>query len=210
MKLQNILTTVREDLHNRYGHDLHDEEIDRIFDAVVAEHRNTATLEEFIPVLVEREVSERLEHIFLSSVVRTAEPRRNIVFVNRTNRTLAEIAAAMTRRAAGNSANVAAVAAHPENSRDPMLTEVARDRELNLTGQQPQRGRVLDAADVTIYLNDREEQDQAGRLQYVWNLPSTNGMTAVQVDDLIDSLEQRVVNLVEELGFVPASPALAN
>lgn len=210
MKLQNILETIRHDLINRYGHDLAEDEINRIFDTVVAEHMHTATIEEFIPVLVERDVNARLENIFLASVLRTVEKRRNIVFVNRRNRTLAEIAAAMTRRAAGRSANVAVVEAHPENSHDPVLGQVARDRELDLTGQQPQGARVLEAADIVVYLNDTEDQDLSGRHQLVWDLPSTNGMTAPEITETVDALERQVNVLVEELGFTPASPALAS
>lgn len=52
------LVTLRQDLHDLYGNTHAAAEIDAEVDAAIARHTAGATVEEFIPVLVEREVKE--------------------------------------------------------------------------------------------------------------------------------------------------------
>lgn len=52
------LATLRQDLHDLYGNTHAAAEIDAEVDAAIARHTAGATVEEFIPVLVEREVKE--------------------------------------------------------------------------------------------------------------------------------------------------------
>ena len=54
---------VREDLHRYYGGSVEEDVIDGIVDDAIAEVSSSARLENFVPVLVEREARERLERL---------------------------------------------------------------------------------------------------------------------------------------------------
>ena len=54
----NQFETLRQDLHENYGHEYTAAEIDAKLDEVIAKHTKKAELEEFVPLLVEREVRE--------------------------------------------------------------------------------------------------------------------------------------------------------
>lgn len=209
MNINQTLTTIRTDLHNRYGHELASAEIDRVFDAALDQHLSTAALQDFVPVLVERDVTERLENIVLNAPLRTVTRRRGVVFVNRRNRVMAETAAALTRAAAGDSVSVATAATHPENAHDSRLESEARGRGLDLVTETAHAGRVLDTAEVTVYLNAGETQDMGGRHSVIWDMPATDGMTEEQISTLISDLSERVGALVSELHLAPATPAVA-
>ena len=52
---------VREDLHRRYGQYFYARTIDELLDATIAEAEAKAKIDTFLPITVEREVSEILE-----------------------------------------------------------------------------------------------------------------------------------------------------
>lgn len=210
MFLNQTLTTVRTDLHKRYGHELSAADIDRVFDAAVEQHLRTAALHEFVPVLVERDVTERLENIILNEPLRTVSRRRSVVFVNRDNRVMAQIAAALTSAAAGDSVEAATAATHPENAHDSRLTEEARHRGLELADTAARFTRVLETPEVVVYLRAAETQNIGGRHAVVWDLPATDGMTEEQISTVVSDLAERVAGLVDELHLAPATPALAS
>ena len=54
----NQFETLRQDLHENYGHEYTAAEIDAKLDEVIAKHTKKAELEEFVPLLVEREVRD--------------------------------------------------------------------------------------------------------------------------------------------------------
>lgn len=209
MNIFQILDTVRTDLHNRYGHELDEAEIDGIFDRVVANNMSTATVPDFVPVFVEREVSTEIENIVLDNPLRTVAKRAVIQFVNRDNGTMAEVAAAMLRARAGEQVRVVTARTHPENATDAKLEAQARRRRLDLPEARLRSRRVLDTPDVTVYLGANEAHDMGGRRQWVWDVPvSTDGMNDDQVTTLVADLEQRVEGIVEMLTLRNEAPAL--
>lgn len=209
MFFNQTISTIRTDLHNRYGHELTAADIDRVFDAAVEQHLSTAALYEFVPVLAERDATERIENIVMNAPLRTVSPRRKVVFVNRDNRVMAEIAAALTRTAAGNGVTVTTAATHPENAHDGRLENEARNRGIELARTTARGGRVLDSAAVTVYLGAGETQDMGGRHAVVWDMPATDGMTEEQISTLVSDLSEHVNVLVDELHLAPAAPAVA-
>lgn len=209
MNINQTLATVRTDLHGRYGHELAAADINRIFDAVLEQHLASAALLDFVPVFVERDVTERLENIVLNGPLRTVTRRRSVVFVNRDNRIMAEIAAALTRAAAGTSVNVAVAPTHPENAHDRRLENEAHARGLDLTFRTAHPARVLDSHELTVYLSAAEARDMGGRHSVVWDVPATFGMTEEQITTLFSDLGERVAGLVGELHTAPADTALA-
>lgn len=57
---ERALRNIREDLYNEHREWLDELEYNDAFDAVVRHHQATAEIEDFIPVLVEAEMKERL------------------------------------------------------------------------------------------------------------------------------------------------------
>ena len=86
----NQFETLRQDLHENYGHEYTAAEIDAKLDEVIAKHTKKAELEEFVPLLVEREVREYF-----------GAHRLHIRFAAGTNNALAQAAAELTRKHAG-------------------------------------------------------------------------------------------------------------
>ena len=83
----NQFETLRQDLHENYGHEYTAAEIDAKLDEVIAKHTKKAELEEFVPLLVEREVREYF-----------GAHRLHVRFAAGTNNALAQAAAELTRR----------------------------------------------------------------------------------------------------------------
>ena len=79
--------TLRQDLHADYGHEYTEQEIDSILDATIERHEAGATLEEFIPVMVEREVREHF-----------GTHRIHVRFAAGTDHALAQAAVALTKK----------------------------------------------------------------------------------------------------------------
>ncbi|AWB82786.1 hypothetical protein C3B44_10965 [Corynebacterium yudongzhengii] len=211
MDTDQVLATIRNDLHRHYSHDLDNAEIDRIFDEIVSEHEARATQTRFLPVLVERDAVEKIENIVFTEPLRTAQSRRDVLFVNRDNGTMAEVAAALLEVRVGDRLRAAAAGTHPENSSDEKLLAEARKRELDKNRKRrPTSHRVLDTPEMTIYLNSDETRDMGGRRHLVWDLPSTDGMNEAQIAELVDELDKRINGLIELLDVAPAEPALAS
>ncbi|ATZ08816.1 TPA: protein tyrosine phosphatase [Corynebacterium striatum] len=100
------LATLRQDLHDLYGNTHAAAEIDAEVDAAIARHTAGATVEEFIPVLVEREVKEYF-----------GGHRIHVRFSAGTNHALAEKVVELTKEQAGDA--LLADAAHFHTEVDP-------------------------------------------------------------------------------------------
>ncbi|MGS1092889.1 three-helix bundle dimerization domain-containing protein [Corynebacterium sanguinis] len=57
---ERALRNIREDLVTEWANTYPAKDIQETFDAVKAEHKNNAVIEDFVPVLVEAEMKERL------------------------------------------------------------------------------------------------------------------------------------------------------
>lgn len=99
----NQFETLRQDLHENYGHEYTAAEIDAKLDEVIAKHTKKAELEEFVPLLVEREVREYF-----------GAHRLHVRFAAGTNNALAQAAAELTRKHAGEALFVDTAVAHPK------------------------------------------------------------------------------------------------
>ena len=113
----NQFETLRQDLHENYGHEYTAAEIDAKLDEVIAKHTKKAELEEFVPLLVEREVREYF-----------GAHRLHIRFAAGTNNALAQAAAELTRKHAGEALFVDTAVAHPENEAEGHLAHVMNER----------------------------------------------------------------------------------
>ena len=65
---ERALNNIREDLINDWSDRYDANQISRTFDTVLEAHRGSATIEDFVPVLVEAEMLERLREGELDTV----------------------------------------------------------------------------------------------------------------------------------------------
>lgn len=200
-----IMNTVRTDLYARYAHAVGTDTIDSILETTHAEHARTAIIDEFLPVLVERDVAARLEEL-------GAKATRRVVFVHRGNRVLADGAAAIAAKLSGGMVVATATAAHPENETDERMDMVFAERGYLLPGQ-PTFGRserTLDAADVVVYLTPHENQNVAAARSLTWNAPNTEGFSWDQAREVADDIEARVYGLLRALNVPITATGHAN
>lgn len=195
-----IFTTIRHDLHNHYAHAVDGATIDRLLRETYAAHDQTATIRDFLPILVERETREKIENLYTESSL-FPTPRRSIVFVSRGNRALADTAAAIANRLGGPALTAYSAPTHPENVHDVQLETVAREQDLDLQGTELHRAseRTLDAVDAAVYLTTDESHDINARHEFTWDFSRTDGMTPEEVRELADDLGARVQALLQGL-----------
>lgn len=195
------LNNIRTDLHARFAHELPSSTIDGVLDAAVANHSRTAKVQDFVPVLAGRDAYAELTAY--------AAPALRIEFASRTNRALANASAAIARDVSKNRIVATVAPAHPENSMDEKFDWVLAEKGMNHPVEGPREQRTMQVADVVVYLGHNEDRDRAGRLQEVWDIPATDGMTMEQVRELVDDMTARIYALVDSLGISKGRPAIA-
>ncbi len=197
INLQTRLDTVRQDMHVAYGHAFSTTQIDAKVDEVIERHLATSTVEDFIPVLVEREVSE-----FFGS------HRIHVRFSAGANHHLAAAAVALTRRYAGDALVVDAAVAHPENDAEGHMAHVLSERGL---GEGPERyfdeARTIAMPDFIVYLGRDIAREEAGKDIKIWDIAPA--ATVEETRELADDLEARVLYMLGKLGIEPVREGAA-
>lgn len=183
--------TIRKDLHASYGQSYSAEEIDAKLDEVIARHTASATLEEYVPVMVEREVKDYF-----------GEHRMHVRFSAGTNHSLAQAAVALTRKHAGNALHVDAAVAHPEHTEEGHMAHVLGERGM---GEQDRNYldevRTVSMPDFIVYLGRELPRDEAGKDIKIWDIPQAESLEETR--DLADDLEARVLYMLNRLGIEP-------
>lgn len=201
--MSTVFTTIRTDLHNRFGHAVDTATIDALLDETYQRHMRTAVVNEFVPILVERDVTEQLDQM-------GATKRKRVIFVSRADRTLADAAVALTH-SMSMSVEASAAPTHPENLGNPTLELAFSQRDMDLSHRA--RGfraeRVLEAADIVVYMTPDEVQDVPALREVVWDFSGADSMTISQAGELADDLEARVMAMLNTIAPRTVGPALA-
>ncbi|MDO5033133.1 three-helix bundle dimerization domain-containing protein [Corynebacterium sp.] len=182
--------TLRADLHADYGHEYTAAEIDSFLDATIARHTEGATLEEFIPVMVEREVREHF-----------GTHRIHVRFSAGTDHALAQAAVALTKKYAGDALLVDAAVAHPENGTDSHMAHVLEERGLAEADRYVEDLRMVTMPDYIVYLGRDIERDEAGKDIKIWDIAKADTVEATR--ELADDLGARVLYMLNRLGIEP-------
>ena len=194
---QRRFATIREDLHNAFGHKYSAADIDAKLDEVIAKHSATAKLEEFVPLLVSREVFEHF-----------GEHRIHVRFAAGTNNELAQAAVELTKKHAGDALRVDAAVSHPENAAGSHLPYVLGERGMGApTGHRHSQPRTVSMPDYIVYLGADTPRDEAGLDIKVWDIADAD--TVEQTRELADDLEARVLVMLHKLGISPAEDKVA-
>ncbi|MCQ9343062.1 three-helix bundle dimerization domain-containing protein [Corynebacterium kozikiae] len=187
--------TLRADLHAAFGHAHSAEAIDAKLDQLIAEHTAKATLEEFIPVFVEREANEYF-----------GEHRIHVRFAAGTNAALANAAVALTKKYAGEALYVDAAASHPENAAIGHMQKVFNERGLAAAPRHTNDVRTVAMPDFIVFLGTDAPRDEAGKEVKVW--PVAKAETLEQSRELADDLEARVLYMLNKLGISPVEESV--
>ena len=197
INIQNAIETLRADFHEAYGHSFEPEVIDAKLDEVVARHMANSTIDDFVPVLVQREVADFF-----------GEPRIHVRFAAGANAELAQAAMELTKKHAGDALYVDTAVSHPENAEHSHIAFVMSERGIgDGTKRYLDEVRTIHMPDFIVYLGRDVERDEAGREIKIWDIAEAT--TVEQTRELADDLEARVLYMLNKLGIEPITEGVA-
>jgi arsenate reductase len=126
----------------------------------------------------------------------------NVLFVCVQNAGRSQMAEALFTRAAGGEHEARSAGSSPAERVHPEVTEVMRERGVELAGRVPQRLERADAewADVVVTMGCGDACPYVPGRRYVdWELDDPHGQPLERVREIRDEIEARVAALVGEL-----------
>ncbi|WIM67516.1 protein tyrosine phosphatase [Corynebacterium breve] len=183
---------VREDLHRRFGGSVEAREIDRVVDETIQAHTETSTVDEFLPVLVEREARAVLFEMGVK--------RPEVLFASKNNAARAQLAMAYLRHLAGDKIYARSVAVESQIDVDPLVLQVLEERGIstNALYLKEDVARTAHRADVIVLLGVDETPDMPGKRYEKWDLKHPRDLE--QVRSAADFVESKVRELIRDLG----------
>lgn len=194
-------TALREDLHRRYGHALPAADIDRALDELIDGHKAQAKVHDFLPIIVEREVTEELEGRAWGDGGATR--RQEILFVCEHNTGRSQIASVIARHYAGDQALIRSVGPRPQPIGNEGIERLLRERGFDTSLVYPKEltSRTIHESDVVILIGGDELDAYRANAAEVWDVPDPELMDDVEVSAVIDDIAARVLNLLEARGL---------
>ncbi len=189
---------VREDLHRRYDSVCAPERIDEVLDAVIAENQD-AKVPDFLPIIVEREASERLE---ADSEGKPIEARREVLFVDQRNTGRSQIASALLRHHNGEGIFSRSVGLAPEGEGiDPQVLAALKERgiETRYLYQKQLVARTVHRSDVIVLLGVADRPHLPGHRYESWDIADPEGKSAEEIHAIIDDLDAHIQKLIASL-----------
>ena len=200
---------VREDMHRRYG-SLHSaDHIDALVDATIAERTAAAKVETFLPVIVERIVSETLEEQATAAGAKDPRARREVLYVCERNAGRSQLASAITSWIVGDKLFVRSVGLNPVGGINPTVLEVLAERGIPADHlyQKEIVARTVHRSDVVVLMGVDKRPDIPGDRYVEWDIADPEGASIEQVRTIADDVERRVRALLADMGFAEAQSA---
>ena len=194
---------VREDMHRRYG-SLHSaDHIDALVDATIAERTAAAKVETFLPVIVERIVSETLEEQATAAGAKDPRARREVLYVCERNAGRSQLASAITSWIVGDKLFVRSVGLNPVGGINPTVLEVLAERGIPTSHlhQTEIVARTVHRADVVVLLGVDERPDLPGDRYVEWDIADPENASVEEVRAIADDVERHVRALLADMGF---------
>lgn len=200
---------VREDMHRRYG-SLHSaDHIDALVDATIAERTAAAKVETFLPVIVERIVSETLEEQATAAGAKDPRARREVLYVCERNAGRSQLASAITSWIVGDKLFVRSVGLNPVGGINPTVLEVLAERGIPADHlyQKEIVARTVHRSDVVVLMGVDKRPDIPGDRYDEWDIADPEGASIEQVRTIADDVERHVRALLADMGFAEAQSA---
>lgn len=201
--LSKSFAIVREDLHRLYGASCDAATIDSILDDVIAELSDSAKVTNFLPVLAEREATERIK---AASGCKDFAPRPEILFADNRGSGRSQIATALAYHLAGDKVFIRTIGLNPEDGLNPRVIEALHDRgvDTSLLHQKPITPRVSHRADVVVLMGIDETPAVPGDRYVEWNIVDPDELADDELQSLIDDIETRLRALLAEMDVAVA------
>ncbi len=172
---------------------------------VVADARthleSSATITQFLPVLVARHAREQLtSRAQASGRIAKAVPELLFVCVHNSGRS--QMAAALAEHLTARRVHVRSAGSTPANEINPVVVQALRERgiDLSVAYPKPLSDSVLRAADVIITIGCGDSCPYfPGKRYEDWDLADPNGQPLEVVRDIRDDIHARVTTLLREV-----------
>ncbi|EEB63547.1 low molecular weight phosphatase family protein [Corynebacterium amycolatum] len=201
--LSKSFAIVREDLHRLYGAACDAATIDSILDDVIAELSSSAKVTNFLPVLAEREATERIK---AASGCKDCAPRQEILFADSRGSGRSQIATALAYHLVGDEVFIRTIGLNPEDGLNPRIVAALHDRGVD-TSRLTQKAitpRVSHRADVVVLMGIDETPSVPGDRYVEWNVADPDNLADDELQSLIDDIETRLRALFTEMDVAVA------
>jgi protein-tyrosine-phosphatase len=163
----------------------------------------TATVTEYLPVLVERFARDQLQAA-AQAEGRLAKPVPELLFVCVHNAGRSQMAAALADAMSGGRVHVRTAGSEPTGEVNPLVVAVLAERGIDLTEAYPKplTDDVVRAADVIVTMGCGDSCPiHPGKRYEDWDVADPAGATLDEVRTIREDLQARVSNLLRELGI---------
>lgn len=163
----------------------------------------TATVVDYLPVLVERFATEQLQAA-AQAEGRLAKPVPELLFVCVHNAGRSQMAAALAESLSGGRVHIRTAGSQPADTINAQVVEVLAERGIVLTDAYPKplTNDVVRAADVIVTMGCGDACPiYPGKRYEDWDVADPAGATLDEVRTIREDLQTRVSNLLRELGI---------
>jgi arsenate reductase (thioredoxin) len=163
----------------------------------------TATIADFLPILVSRFAREQLTAAAQADG-RIAKPVPEVLFVCIHNAGRSQMAAALAQHLSAGKVHVRSAGSQPPDQINPMAIQVVAERGITLTEAYPKplTNDVVHAADVIVTMGCGDTCPiYPGKRYLDWDVPDPNDQPIDRVRDIRDDLQARITALLRDLNI---------
>jgi arsenate reductase (thioredoxin) len=204
-ELQYHLGVVERTVRREFAGTFSDETVERFLRESEAAFRD-ASVQTFVPVMVERFARERLRALAQAEGT-VAKDRPEVLFVCVHNAGRSQMAAALLEDRAKGRVHVRSAGSEPGESINPAVVGALAEIGLDVTREfpKPLTDEVVRAADVVITMGCGDACPVYPGTRYLdWELDDPDGKSLEQVRPIRDEIDRRVRGLLDELVGEPA------
>ena len=163
----------------------------------------TATIPDFLPILVSRFAREQLTAAAQADG-RLAKPVPELLFVCVQNAGRSQMAAALAQHLSAGKVHVRSAGSAPADQINPLAVQVLAERGMNLTEAYPKplTNDVVHAADVIVTMGCGDACPiYPGRRYLDWDVADPKDQPIERVRDIRDDLQARITALLRDLNI---------
>jgi arsenate reductase (thioredoxin) len=163
----------------------------------------TATISDFLPILVSRFAREQLTAAAQADG-RITKPVPELLFICVQNAGRSQMAAALAHHLSAGKVHVRSAGSQPGDQINPIAVQVLAERGIRLTEAYPKplTNDVVHAADVIVTMGCGDTCPiYPGKRYLDWDVPDPNGQPIDRVRDIRDDLQARITALLRDLNI---------
>ncbi|BAP95230.1 arsenate reductase ArsC [Mycobacteroides abscessus] len=199
---RHALRTAATRLQTEFDDTFGTETIERFLHSSYEQFAGRATVPNFLPLLAERFARQRL-HALARVEGKVSDAKPTVLFLCTHNAGRSQMALGFFTHLAGDQAVAWSGGSEPGREINPAAIEAMREVGVDITGEYPKpwTDEIVQAADVIITMGCGDACPVfPGKRYENWNLPDPAGQSTEATRPIRDDIEQRVRNLLAELG----------